>query len=97
MRISVGGAHPEGVLSRDSNAITPSPPGACVRRREILDQGFPPRNLMNDTETITEPVDALVAEIIEAAISRRAPPHWTDEERESDWLGRVLHGESADD
>ena len=59
-----------------------------------MNQGFPPRNLMNDTET---PVDALVSEIISNSLARRPPSAWTDEERESDWLGRVLHGEGVDD
>jgi len=52
---------------------------------------------MNGTETPAEPTDALVAEIIEAAISRRPSPTLTEEQRLEDWLGRVLHGEGEGD
>jgi hypothetical protein len=71
----------------------PSPSGASVRRREILTWGFPPKNRMNATETPTEPVDSLVAEIIADSLARRSLPEWTEEERLEDWLGRVMHGE----
>lgn len=92
-----GGPHPQGVFQRKTRAKPIAPPGASVRRREILSQGFPPRNLMNGTETPAEPTDALVAEIIEAAISRRPSPTLTEEQRLEDWLGRVLHGEGEGD
>ncbi len=48
-----------------------------MRRREILTWGFPPPNLVNDTETPAEPVDALVAEIIADSLARRPPQPWT--------------------
>ncbi len=49
---------------------------------------------MNDTESKT---DSLVAEIIADSLARRPLPAWAEEERESDWLWRVLHGEGDDD